>query len=251
MRDDRHKGFRGRAAAVAAAGLVLAAGLASADGHLAQLRDRLDTAVIRGDARGIENLIGEFAAEDSALADYYRAYGHYRLGEITVAEKKTAKQHLNDCIDILKERLESRPEFAEAQALLATCYGVSAPFYMLRAATRGMAANGALEEALSEAPDNPRVVLAEAISLYFRPGAFGGDKDLARKRLREALELFSSFVPSRDDAPAWGEEEAWLYLARGYREAGDIEAAKEALSEALRLAPEYRAALDESRSLGN
>jgi cytochrome c-type biogenesis protein CcmH/NrfG len=214
------------------------------------VRDRLDTAVIKSDAAGIEELVSQLADEEGALADYYRAYGHYRLGEITVEEKKTAKQHLNECIDILKARVERNPEFAEAQALLATCYGVSAPFYMLRAATRGMAANSALEKALSEAPDNPRVVLAEAISLYFRPGAFGGDKELARKRLKDALALFSSFSPSGDDRPDWGEEEAWLYLARGYRESGDLDAAKQALTEALRVAPEYRAALDEWQSLG-
>lgn len=251
MKDHQHQGFRRCAAAVLAMELALAAGVANADHHLAQLRDRLDTAVIRGDASGIEKLISQFAAEDGALADYYRAYGHYRLGEITVAEKKTAKRHLNDCIDILKERVEISPEFAEAHALLATCYGVSAPFYMLRAATRGIAANGALEKALSEAPDNPRVVLAEAISLYFRPGAFGGDKELARKRLKDALALFSDFVPSGDEQPDWGEEEAWLYLARGYREAGDIEAARESLTEALRVESEYRAALDEWQSLGD
>ena len=76
-----------------------------------------------------------------------------------------AKDHLNECIDISQAIVKRTPGFAEAHALQATCLGVSAPFYMLRAATRGMAANGAMDEALRQDASNPRVILAEAISL--------------------------------------------------------------------------------------
>lgn len=215
---------------------------AAAVADLAALRDRAEAAARRGDVTGLEAALGELAGRKETLAGYYRAYAHYRLGELLAGEERRAKGHLNDCIDELKSVTADRPEFAEASALLATCYGVSAPYYMLRAATRGMAANGALERAMAAAPDNPRVILADGISLYFRPGAFGGDPARAATRLAEALARYADYRAWGPAAPGWGEAEAWLYLGRIRLEAGDPAGARTAVARALALAPDYQAA---------
>ena len=232
-----------------AASLLLLAGVvasaALADGHLVELRDALDDAFIRGDGERMAALAGSFEEEEGALAAYYAAYAHYRLGELYFDDKKRGKKHLNECIDLLKPVVKSDDAFAEAHALIATCYGVSAPFYMLRAATRGVAANGAMEKALAADPDNPRVMLADGISLYFRPSAFGGDKERAKQRLAEALESFSVYQPAREDGPVWGEAEAWLYLARIARDEGNDEAALEGFGRSLSVAPYFNAAQTE------
>jgi hypothetical protein len=221
--------------------------LSSAWGNqqIAELRDQLDDAFIRGDGERMAVLADRFADEKGALAAYYAAYAHYRLGELYFEDKKRGKQHLNECIDLLKPVVKSDASFADAHALLATCYGVSAPFYMLRAATRGMAANGELEKALAADPDSPRVILAEGISLYFRPSAFGGDKERAKQRIAEALESFNSYQPARDDGPVWGEAEAWLYLARIARDEGNEAVALESFGRSLSTAPYFKAAQTE------
>ena len=226
-----------------------AATVSIADSGLSGLRDELDAAVNRGDETALQNLATRLESQDGSLADYYRAYAHYRLGELTADREKLAKGHLNDCIDILKDVVSADPGFAEAQALQATCYGVSAPFYMLRAATRGIAANNALARALEADAGNPRVILADGISLYFRPSAFGGDKARAQTRLQEAIGRYAEFRPATADSPVWGEAEAWLYLARIQRDAGETSQARDSLDRALKLAPGYAEALKESASL--
>ena len=116
---------------------------------------------------------------------------------------------------------------------------------MLRAATRGMAANGEMEKALDADPDSPRVILAEGISLYFRPSAFGGDKQRAKQRIAEALENFTRYQPAREDGPVWGEAEAWLYLARIARDEGNDAVALESFGRSLSTAPYFKAAQTE------
>ena len=107
---------------------VVLASTALADGHLLELRDQLDDAFIRGDGERMAVLADSFANEEGELAAYYAAYAHYRLGELFYENKKQGKKHLNECIDILKPVVKSDAAFGEAHALLATCYGVSAPF---------------------------------------------------------------------------------------------------------------------------
>ncbi len=231
-----------------ASGLIMATS-AYADLQLREWRDQLDQAVFSGDVEQLESLAESFAASSGNLAVYYQAYTNYRLGELRFEDKKLGKKYLNRCIDLLKPLVKEYPQFGEAHSLLATCYGVSAPFYMFRAATRGIAANGAQERAMQAAPDNPRVILADGISLYFRPSAFGGDKAKAMQRLREALQRFADFQPPSDDSPLWGEAEAWLYLGRIASDQGDPEAARAAYNEALQLAPAFRVAREELASL--
>ncbi len=228
---------------------LLLAGAVCAEGNLVELRDQLDDLVILGDEEGLDQIIAQLGEHESALGDYYRAYAHYRLGELTFERKKVSKGHLNDCIKILKKRLKADKDFAEAHALKATCYGVSAPFYMLRAATRGMAANSALDKAMAIDAANPRVILAEAISLYFRPSAFGGDKEKAAQRLDDAIEQFGNYQQASEDYPVWGEAEAWLYKSRVARDLDKLAEANEAMDKALSIAPGYRAAELEVPSL--
>jgi len=217
----------------------------SAARSLTELRDQLDDAFIRGDGERMASLADQFNDKQGVLAAYYAAYAHYRLGELYFADKKRGKKHLNECIDYLKPVVKSDETFGDAHALLATCYGISTPFYVLRAATRGMSANNEMQEALASDPDSPRVMLAEGINLYFRPSAFGGDKERAKERLAEALRGFDEYRPAREDGPVWGEAEAWLYLARIARDEGNEAVALESFGHSLSTAPYFKAAQTE------
>jgi tetratricopeptide (TPR) repeat protein len=205
-----------------------------------QVQQRIQVAFHARDLAGIRHIHDELAdAEDSALLGYYRAYSSYRIGELSGADKKAAKTALNECINELKAVVSGDPQMAEAFALQATCYGTSTQYYMLRAATRGVASGKALERALELGPENPRVIFQDALGYYSRPGAFGGDKDKALERFREAAARFRAAPAASIGWPAWGEAESYLYIGRLEAAAGRAEQARAAFETGLDLAPGY------------
>jgi tetratricopeptide (TPR) repeat protein len=216
---------------------------------VAQIRDGIDAAVISGDSAALSGYAEELDGASGDWVPYYQAYLNYRLSQVADTPKKIAKKQLNTCIDILEELLEQRPDRVEAYALLATCYGNSAAYYMLRAASRGSSSNKALKEALRLGSDNPRVLLQDAQSLIFRPAIFGGDKEKALQQLQLAAEQFVNWRSDDATAPVWGEAETWYFIGVLQREAGETEAAQAALDKALEIAPGYTAAMAELASL--
>ncbi|MGI9331260.1 MAG: hypothetical protein ACR2QB_11160 [Gammaproteobacteria bacterium] len=232
------------------AGLVACLLVANAQGaELAQIRDGIDAAVISGDNEALPGFARELEGASGNWLPYYQAYLNYRGSQGADTSKKQAKKQLNRCIEILEEQLEKQPELVEAYGLLATCYGNSANYYLLRAASRGSAANDALEEALRLDSGNPRVLLQEAQSLIFRPAIFGGDKEKALERLQLAAEQFVTWRSDDAAAPVWGEAETWLFIGILQREAGETDAARVALDKALEIAPGYSAAIAERAEL--
>jgi tetratricopeptide (TPR) repeat protein len=183
------------------------------------------------------------------LAAYYAAYGRFRQGLVAAGDKPSARRYLDDCIGELEDLVERRPDDAGAHALLASCYGTSSRYYMRRAATRGMQAGRHLGRALQLAPDDPWVVLQDAIADYSRPAAFGGDKERARQKLEHAAQLFAASHPPGSTQPVWGEAETWLYLGLVHRDAGRRAEARQALEHTLSMAPDHRDAEEALRGL--
>jgi tetratricopeptide (TPR) repeat protein len=214
------------------------------------VRDGIDMAVMLEDDDALAVYARQLSSLDGDWADYYRAYVDYRRSQIPGTAKKDAKRLLNECIEILNELIERRPDMAEAYSLNASCNGISAQFYMLRAAARGSAANKSLQQALKLGAENPRVILQDAQSLIFRPALFGGDKEKAMERLKLALERFADWESPDPEAPVWGEAEAWLTIARLHRDQGRPDEARDAFAQALALAPSFRAAKDELAAMG-
>lgn len=217
--------------------------------EVGEIRDGIDAAVISGDSAALAGYAKELDGASGDWVPYYQAYLNYRQSQVADTPKKVAKKQLNACIDSLEELLEQRPDLVEAYALLATCYGSSANYYLLRAAARGASSNKALQEALRLGSANPRVLLQEAQSLIFRPAIFGGDKEKALERLQLAAEQFVNWASDDPSAPVWGEAETWLFIGILQREAGETEAAQAALDKALEIAPGYAAAMAELAAL--
>jgi cytochrome c-type biogenesis protein CcmH/NrfG len=226
--------------------LPAATGLAfTSDPNLLGLRDQIELAYNRGDIPGIEAarealLATPAASSQRAFAEYLAAYG--RLRESMVAadreDKPAASRYLDDCIDELKPVVAAHPGFAEARALLGSCYGASTTYHVLSSTVRGMKGGQQLAEALKIAPDNPWVVFQNGVSDYSTPAIFGGSDKQALKRLLRAAELFAAARPPGSTSPAWGEAEAWLYIGRVYQSLNQPAQAREALQKASRLAPD-------------
>jgi tetratricopeptide (TPR) repeat protein len=133
------------------------------------------------------------------------------------------------------------PQAAESWALQSACYGYIAGLGGTFAAIRnGRASGKAMQQALALDARNPRVLLVDALGLYFRPKIAGGDKIGACTRFREAGALFdrAASVP----AAGWGPAEAHFWLGRCLLGSDDVSGARREFAEALRLAPEFAAA---------
>lgn len=216
----------------------------TSDPTLLSLRDQIEAAYNNRDIAGIESarkalLATPAGSGDRASAEYLAAYG--RLRESMVAadlkDKSAAGDYLDDCINELKPVVAANPAFAEARALLGSCYGASTRYHVLSSTVRGMQGGRELAEALKIAPDNPWVVFQNGVSDYSTPAIFGGSDKKALEQLKRAAGLFAASHPTGSASPAWGEAETWLYIGRVYKSLEQPAEAREALNKALGFAP--------------
>lgn len=233
-----------------AAGL-LRSGLAVADatpdsslaaGGLVQFRDQIEQGYNARDPRAIDAAVAALRKAGTApgqadTATYYVAFARLRQSAIPGIGKSRARDYLEQCIHELEPLISRRNDHAQARALHASCLGASASHYVLRAASRGIASEREMSAALKLAPDDPWVVLQDAVSDFLTPAMFGGSKERALARLQEAEKLFIASRPAGSSAPVFGESETWLYIGRVRLALGQTDAARKALEKARRLAP--------------
>jgi len=213
------------------------------DSLLAQGTDQLEQGVTTGSAAMVRDARAMFERATSgdahtALAHYYVALADYRLIDL-VDDEDASEAFGDDAQTRLERAVELRPDWAEAHALLASVYGRKASRGMFSGMRYGPRAQRTMEQATSLAPENPRVLLLDAISLYNTPERWGGNKEKAVTTLRAAIERFEA-VPSADPlAPNWGHADAYVWLGKAHMEAGRIDQARAAFEKALALRPGY------------
>lgn len=174
-----------------------------------------------------------------ALAHYYAALADYRLANLLIqSDRKRTRTYLNDSIDHLKEATQLDGEFAEAYALLSGVYGQKIGLNPLQSIVLGPRSGKAIERAVALTPDNPRVVLLQAVGLYYTPKAFGGDREKAIAGFQRAAGLFEQEVVTDTIQPDWGNDEIYAWIGIACKDAGEIEKAREAYEKALEINPE-------------
>lgn len=226
--------------------LILGASLASAqdvDSLLADGVRQLQEGAPAGDAARVQSARARFeraidAGPRAALSHYYVGLADYRLIDL-VDDEERSEDVMDDAQKHLEQAVELRPEWAEAHALLASVYGRKASQGMFSGMRYGPRAQRAMETATSLAPENPRVLLLDAISLYNTPERWGGDKDKAIEQLHAALDQFEDAAPSDPLAPQWGHADAYAWLGIAHLEAGRTDAARAALEKALEVRAGY------------
>lgn len=183
-----------------------------------------------------------------AIEVYAYAYSQFRLLQLAVLAGNTnqAKQVGSRCTETLERLLKSAKNFAEGYALQSACYGYLANLGGLAAIRNGSRSGKAIEAALALAPTNPRVMLVDGFGVYYRPAFVGGDKAEGCKRFVAAA---ASFANSPDERVAaleghdWGQAEAYFFMGRCARDAGDEKAAAAAFAKAVQLAPQFKRAI--------
>lgn len=187
-----------------------------------------------------ERAAGEPARAD--LAEYYVALADFRLIALygnARGDRARALAHADAAIAALERLVRRRPDCAEAHALLGSAYGQKIGLRPVLGMTLGPRSGRALERARRLAPDNPRVVLLEAIGAYNTPRMFGGSRERAREGFERALRLFAARGPADPLQPDWGHDEAYAWLGIAHRAEGRRDQARAAFEAALRLNPQY------------
>jgi tetratricopeptide (TPR) repeat protein len=240
------------------AGLLMTVHLAGVDAQEPDVRDiegRIEYAWFTEDANSLRNLIRTTEgvlpkSGDSAFTRYQLGFAHYRLG-LLLADKKdaAAAEAFSGCIKKLDDVVEANAQFADAYALQSACYGSLAGLQTWKAVVYGPQRDSRLDKARQLAPRNPRVVLLDGLADEEKPKAFGGDKVRAQSKIKQAVELFEKSGEPVEGEPGWGAAEAYLYLGRGLMQAGDTLGARNALEQALIIAPEFAAARRELQHL--
>ncbi len=244
--------MRGVLRASAALATLLGAIAASA-ATLSEFDDaqaRIQYGFLTSDARAIESVLREVEGYEAdsryaPLKAYQLAYGHWKLAQVYaqadvdegsartagVATKKAAKK----CVEHARTARTLDQRMAEAYALEAVCDGMPKAFLRLAGLNGSCARSKPLRTALSLEPQNPRVLLIEAMC--------AGSKDaVGVARWRRVVDAFASASPSGAGKPDWGEAEALLMLGEHHLQRGEALAAREAIEKAVALAPDYKAA---------
>lgn len=243
--------LRGALRACAALATLLGAMVASA-ATLAEFDDaqaRIQYGFLTGDARTIESALREvegFQADTryAPLQAYQLAYGHWKLAqvysqadarEVSARNSSVVSKAAKKCVEQARTARTLDPRMAEAYAIEAVCDGMPKGFLRLVGLTGSCARSRPLRTALSLEPQNPRVLLIEAMC------AGGKDAD-GVARWRKVVQAFASASPSGAGKPDWGEAEALLMLGEHHLQRGEALAAREALEKAVALAPDFEAA---------
>lgn len=224
---------------------------------LLDARVAVTTAAYEGDLDELArwaDVLGE-PRDDAALgwlSDYHAGFAHFVLALMVgpnglVSQQGDAVrmgQHVDAGIRELEQAVEARPDFADALALLSHLYAMKIRRDPQRLAPElGPQGRELLANALALEPNNPRVVLIEAMRLFWAPPAAGGDRERGLARWSEARALFERETERGDSPlPTWGHAEAWAWLPGALLalQPPDVARAERAARRALEIRPDFR-----------
>lgn len=217
---------------------------------VATVAARAQAAYFAGSAAELIKLgdsIGAWAKSSNSREQYAYAFVQFRVLQLSVIAKRKddATKSGDACIGALDGLLKREPKSAEGHALQSACFGYLANLGGFAAIRNGSRSGKSMEAALAIEPRNPRVVLVDGFGVYFRPKFVGGDKAKGCQRFTEAATGFEAArttgVPSSMGID-WGAAEAYYWVGRCAKDAGDTAGARRAFDKALGIAPDFVAA---------
>lgn len=220
------------------------------------LLDRTERAYARGDHDTLrllrddltKLLDADLTNRERSILRYTVAYLAWRLlalsgTELSAGPSLTDRDALlHDAAALLRADVAENPANAESHALLAGVYGLQVETE-LDGMTFGMQALRASARAVELEPDNPRVLLLDAVGKLHTPRPFGGGDEKAEIQIRKAVTLFRSQYPD-PPWPRWGLIDAYAWLGQIVARRGDSTAAKVYYRRALDLEPRFTWILD-------
>lgn len=169
------------------------------------------------DAEKLANVTGQDRERELALVG--AAYGAWRLSTVPGVQPAEAGSLLKSADQNLRAVLKMNPKSGEALALLASVVGQEIR-YGGNKMQLGPEAQSLREDALKLEPNNPRVVMQNAVTLFHTPAEYGGGPDKAEPGLRQAIALFER-EPAGRPWPNWGRFDAHAWLGQVLAARGD------------------------------
>jgi tetratricopeptide (TPR) repeat protein len=216
---------------------------ASQDEDWKKLTARIEHAVLNDDAATLKLCRAEAlrmqtapGGHSRALVAYAVAYVGWRLAFSPSVPQAEQDALLDEAENQLKAALKIDPKSAEAFALLSGVYGAKIAHSPMRGILLGPRSNGAIENAVTLAPDNPRVLLSKGIGKFNTPAMFGGSDTEAESLIRRALGAFDT-EPIDKAWPNWGRFDAHAWLGQILANRGDKGGARAEYEKALAIAP--------------
>ncbi len=168
---------------------------------------------------------------------HYRGYALYSEASLRMGRygEKDVEKYYEQAEESLEQSVAKLKQ-PESYALLSSVIGQQIGSNPLKGMTLGPKSSGAMEDALQVGARNPRVWLLRGIGAMFTPKMFGGGEDKAEEYLRRAIQLFETDKPEAP-APAWGREEAWIWIGQLLEEQKKWDEAKAAYQKALEIEP--------------
>ncbi len=216
-----------------------------------------DSGLFHGNAQDIQTahrMLKKGIEDDSnsQQAYYYLGYIEYQLAILHMtaeerggdmsSDKDSSLIRLNNAIDHLKRSIDINKKSqhaAESHALLSMTYGQKIRLQPRKAMILGIRSRRSIKRAKKINSDNPRIVLAEAISDYNTPSQYGGSQESGLAGFRRAVSLFISEDDSSPLLPTWGEIEAYTWLGIAYMQVEQYKQAHDSFEKALAINPNY------------
>jgi tetratricopeptide (TPR) repeat protein len=211
---------------------------------LADVEAQAQYAFLTEDAAALRRLSSDaraLATSERALELYHFAHLQFRALQLATFDgrRRDATEAGAACVALLERAVALEPASAEALALQGTCHAYLAALAPVTGLPSAARASARVAAAARLAPRNPRVQLAEASALYFRPPGLGGDRTRALPLLERAARAFEAMDVPRAGEPTWGAADAWFLVGRAREESGDVLAARDAYEKALLIAPDF------------
>ena len=193
--------------------------------------------------------------ENAAVLEYDIALADFRLIVLAMSSSDPAGAD-RDVVEgerYLESAMRRDPSFGEAFALYGYFLGLETAFHPDRAMTLGMKSYQYFAQAEEKSPADPRVHLLRGGYTLYVPEAYGGGPDRALPFLEKAAGLFDREVAGDPLKPDWGKDELYVYLGLVYKRKNDLGKAREMLTKALTVKPDFGwakaelAALDKSK----
>lgn len=208
---------------------------------VAPVVQRIEHAYYTRDLDGASVALAEIADSDGLV----RAWGLWRVAtlhpihdvrrSVKRINEARRKPLLDEAQRILDEHLAASPDSPYALLILSQVHQARITG-MMSGMRHGRRAGELLEQAVTSGPENPHVIYHKGISQLMAPGPFG-DRDAARRRLREAVAMFEGAL---DEEPfAWGYAEALAFLGLALARDDDEARAAEYYERALQIEPGY------------
>jgi tetratricopeptide (TPR) repeat protein len=219
---------------------------------LIEIVHKIQRADYEANRAALETLAGELlpfvdSPELASRVLYWRGFAFWRraMNGAASADAKDMEQDLLHAAADFKAAAARDPAFVEAAATEAFCMVNVAAFHVgtERGQTLFRPAMERFNEALREAPDNPRILWMHGANQFYQPAELGGGQALALATYQRGLELARSEKRRTSDTldPTWGEPELLMSLAFAnlHQASPDLVAARRYADDALKLVPSW------------